>query len=243
MVSFVIPAHNEERLIGRTLAALRDATGSLGEPYEIIVVDDGSSDRTAAIARGQGARIVQVSHRHIAATRNAGARVARGDRLIFVDADTRVSGAVVRAAVAALEAGAVGGGCLVRFDEPLPTWARLTQPLLDAMMKSFRLAAGCFVFCTRAAFDAVGGFDERMYGAEEIGLSRALHRHGRFVVLRQTVISSGRKLRAYSGAEVFAIVSGLAARGRNAVASREGLEAWYGSRREDPQDDDQALSA
>ena len=62
----------------------------------------------------------------------------------------------------------------------------------------FRLASGCFLFCTREAFDAVCGFDERLFAAEEGAMSRALARHGRFVVLREFVVTSGRKLRAYS---------------------------------------------
>src|SRR5690625_1506188 len=80
MLSIIIPAHNEAPLIGATLDALREATARLGADTEVIVVDDASSDDTAAIARGRGARVLQVELRHIAAVRNAGAAAARGDR-------------------------------------------------------------------------------------------------------------------------------------------------------------------
>jgi glycosyltransferase involved in cell wall biosynthesis len=235
VLSVIIPAYNEERLIGRSLSALTEGLRSVQEPYEVLVVDDASVDRTGAIAREHGARVVKVSHRQIAATRNAGAREARGDLFVFIDADTRAGGAVLRAAIAAMRGGAVGGGSRVRFDEPLPTYARLVHPLLLATMRTARLAAGCFLFCTREAFYAVGGFDEKMYGAEEIAMSQALKRQGRFVLLPEQVETSGRKLRAYSGMEILQVVAQLASRGSKSVESRQGLDMWYGPRREDPE--------
>lgn len=65
-------------------------------------------------------------------------------------------------------------------------------------------------------------------------MSRALKRHGRFVVLKQTVVTSGRKLRAYSAGEILRMAAPLAFRGWGAVRSRDGLELWYERRREDP---------
>jgi len=69
MISFVVPAHNEERLVGRTLEALHDAARAVAEPYELIVIDDLSVDETAAIAEANGARVVRVQFRRIARTR------------------------------------------------------------------------------------------------------------------------------------------------------------------------------
>ena len=89
MLSFVIPAHDEPPRLPSTLQALHEAARACGVDYEIVVVDDASSDGTADVAVAQGARVVRVEHRHIAATRNAGARAAVGDVLVFVDADTR----------------------------------------------------------------------------------------------------------------------------------------------------------
>ena len=237
MISFIVPAYNEERLLGATLDALRAAALATGEPYELIVADDASTDRTAAIAAQHGAILVSVAHRQIAATRNSGARKANGDWLIFVDADTLVSEAVVRSAVEALRSGAVGGGAAVEFDGTVPLYARLLLPVLVRSFRWAGLAAGCFLFCTRHAFAAVGGFDEAFYGAEELVMSRALKRHGRFVVLRQAVITSGRKLRTHSVREMLAILARLALRGPGAVKQRQGMDLWYAERREDPQQD------
>jgi glycosyltransferase involved in cell wall biosynthesis len=233
MISFIVPAYNEERLLGATVAAVHAAAGTAAQPYELIVVDDASADRTAAIAKAAGARVVRVACRQIAAARNAGARAAHGDRLIFVDADTLVDATVVGAAVQALRDGAVGGGAALRFDGRVPRWASLLRPAFVWALRAAGIATGCFLFCTRAAFEAAGGFDEALYGAEEIALSRALKRHGRFVVLREAVITSGRKLRTYTAGELLGILARLALRGRGSMCSRRGLELWYGERRED----------
>jgi glycosyltransferase involved in cell wall biosynthesis len=233
-VSFIVPAYNEELLIGRTLRALRDAGAVLGRPFEIVVADDASTDRTAAIAREHGARVVPVHNRQIAATRNAGARAACGEMLVFVDADTVVSREAVRAAVDAMSAGAAGGGCAFRFDGRMPLHGRLLQRAAVPLFRMLRLASGCFLFCTRRAFEATGGFDEELFAAEELAMSRALRRHGPFVVLRESVTTSGRKLRTHSARELVSILGRLALSGGAGVRQRKGVKVWYEERRPDP---------
>ena len=237
MISFIIPAYNEARLLGATLEALHAAARTLGEPYEVVVADDASTDQTALVARRHGARLVSVSHRQIAATRNSGAREAKGELFVFVDADTIVNDAVVRSALEAWRGGAVGGGAAARFDGVVPLYARMLLPVLVRLFRAARLAAGCFLFCTRSAFVAVGGFDETFFGGEEVIMSRALKRRGRFVILRDAVTTSGRKLRTHSAREVLAVMFRVALRGTGAVRRREGMELWYAERREDPQGD------
>src|SRR5262245_14702185 len=143
MISFVIPAYNEELLLGRTLDALNDAAGALAQPYEVIVVDDASTDKTATVAQERAARVVPVNHRQIAATRNAGAREAAGGMLIFVGADTVVTRAAGRAAVAAMRSGAAGGGCAFRFDGRLPFYGRLLEAVAAPLYRTLGLASGC----------------------------------------------------------------------------------------------------
>lgn len=234
MVSFVVPAYDEEQLLGRTLLALEAAASALGQPFEVVVADDDSTDRTAAIAREHGARVVPVTHRQIAATRNAGARAATGDLLVFLDADTVVTAAALRAAVAAMRRGAVGGGSAFRFDGRVPLHGRILEAVFVPLYRAFGLASGCFLFCTREAFDAAGGFDERLFGAEELAMSRSLRRLGRFVVLREHVTTSGRKLRTYSARELVGLLARLALGMPKSVQTREGLDPWYGVRRIDP---------
>jgi GT2 family glycosyltransferase len=154
---------------------------------------------------------------------------------MFVDADTIVTGTTLRAALAALRAGAVAGGASLRLDGRIPWHGRVLLVAVRAGMRFGRLAAGCYVFCTRAAFEAAGGFDERLFATEEIALSRALARHGRVVILRETVVSSGRKLRTHSAWEILQMMSAVVRQGPRALRSRERLGLWYGSRRSDPE--------
>jgi glycosyltransferase involved in cell wall biosynthesis len=234
MISYIVPAHDEERLLGATLRSLHLAGAAVGEPYEIIVADDASSDATSVIAANCGARVIRVAHRQIAAARNSGAKASQGDRFFFVDADTLVDESVIRSALQALREGAVGGGAAVRFDGRVPAYASVLLAALTRLFRVFGWAAGCFVFCTRPAFEAAGGFDEALYAAEEIAISTALKRQGRFVVLRQAVTTSGRRIRAYSAWELLCVVAQLVVRGRSAVRSRHGVAIWYEKRRPDP---------
>jgi glycosyltransferase involved in cell wall biosynthesis len=230
VISIIIPAYNEEALLAATLRTLRASADALNVPYEIIVVDDGSTDRTTAIAREHGARVVSVHVRQIGAARNAGAKVASGDLLIFVDADTLVPPEALQGAVAAVRGGAVGGGAGVRLDSSDPWWAPATMVVASRVLRIARWAAGCFLFVRSDVFRAVGGFDERYFASEEIHLSRAVKKHGRFAILRESVITSGRKGRLFTGRQfAWQFVRAL---WPGTLKRRDRLEVWYGGQRE-----------
>src|SRR5437899_11686829 len=89
--SVVIPARNEERLIGRCLESIRVAAEPYPDNLEIIVVLNRCSDRTEEIAQGFGARTIREDAKNLAKIRNAGARLAVGDVLVTIDADSRMS--------------------------------------------------------------------------------------------------------------------------------------------------------
>ena len=234
MLSFVVPAHNEEGSIAAVVAAIDAAATAAGAAHEIVVVDDASTDATAARALAAGARVVPVAFRQIAATRNAGARAASGEALVFVDADTLIGADVVVGLRHALAGGAVGGGAAIRFDEPVPRWVRWTLPAVLWLFRRLRFTGGCFLFSTRAAFEAVGGFDETLYASEELTLCRALRTQGELVILRQSVLTSGRKVRTYSAWEIVRGSLRIALAGRAGVEDRSRLDIWYGPRRPDP---------
>jgi glycosyltransferase involved in cell wall biosynthesis len=215
MISFIVPAHNEERWIGRCVASIRASMQSIGEPYEVIVVNDASTDATPRMAVESGARVLNVALRKISAVRNAGAREASGDIFFFVDADTQVNEATISAGLAALRAGAAGGGCVFEFDGRLPLWSRMVHRFATVVARIIRWVGGCFIFCTREAYAATGGFSEQLYAGEDIAFVQALKKVGRFVVPKPTVITSGRKIAVVSFWDVMVLVATIAVRGPN----------------------------
>lgn len=233
LLSFIVPAFNEETVLGETLRSLDAAARRAGEPFEVIVVDDASTDDTAAIARAHDATVLRVELHRISAVRNAGARIARGDLLVFVDADTLVHADTLTQMLDAVRSGAIGGGARVRLDEHgLPRWVRVLSSFTCWLVYRLRIAGGCFIFARREAFAAVGGFDERYFASEEIHFGNALKKIGRFALVPAPVMSSGRKLRLFSGWQLLRQMLRFAVRGWPALRRREGLEFWYDGRRE-----------
>src|SRR5467141_3589396 len=232
MISFIVPAYNEEHELSGTLAAIHDAASGASGPYEIIVVDDASTDATPEIAAQAGARVIRINRRQIAAARNSGGRTAQGDYLFFIDADTQINRAHVTGAIAAMEAGYVGGSARVNMDGLIPIWGRMLLLGFSSVYFGLNLGAGAFLFTTRHNFDIVGGFDEQYFAGEEVYFSLALKKLGRFKVLPEPVVTSGRKLRMYSAREILGNCLNVILRGPRAARSREDLHIWYDGKRE-----------
>jgi glycosyltransferase involved in cell wall biosynthesis len=232
MLSFIVPAHNEELWISKCLVSIRTSMEKISEPYEVIVVDDASTDSTPRIAEQMRARIIRVEHRKISAVRNAGARAASGEIFFFVDADTQINDRAVSAALAALRAGVPAGGCVFDFDGPEPLWARLMLSFGVVAARLIRWACGCFLFCTREAYNAAGGFSEQLYAGEDIAFVQALKKVGRFVVLKPKVLSSGRKLDVVGPWQIIGLMFTIAIRGPR-YESKWVLDILYGRRAQD----------
>jgi glycosyltransferase involved in cell wall biosynthesis len=232
MLSFVVPAHNEELELPETLEAIRSAAATSCRPFEIIVVDDSSTDRTSQIAEKFGAHVVPVRCRHIAAARNAGAHVSTGEVLFFVDADTRIAAAHVMGAIAALQKGASGGSARLCFDRAVPFWAHICFTIFCLIYFMANLGAGAFLFTSRKNFLAAGGFDEQFFAAEETYLSVALKKFGRFRILRTPAITSARKVRMHRPGHVLRQSLVIVFGGPNALRSRKKLDLWYDGKRE-----------
>lgn len=232
MISLIVPAHNEQASLARTLEAIHESARLVGGPYEIIVVDDASTDATAEIARQNNARVVKVNHRQIAATRNSGARAALGERLFFVDADTTINSRALAAALRAMDKGAVGGGGPVRFDADTPLYGKLLALLSPLVAKLSGFTGGAFMFCTREAFLATGGFNESLYWSEEGAFALALKQQGRFFVLWEGVLTSGRRLRRTSPLMLLVGGARLIFSPRKMFTRRSSVEKiWYDSNR------------
>jgi glycosyltransferase involved in cell wall biosynthesis len=236
LLSFIIPAWNEEALLPRCLQSLHQAAQDVCISYEIVVADDDSSDGTAGVAHAFGAQVMPCRHRQIAGARNAGARMAKGDILVFVDADTQVTADVVRGTVGAVAAGASYGGADVTWEGRIPLWSRLFLRTTLTMYRWRHLASGAYLFCTRDAFDRAGGFDETLYAAEEYDLSQRLGKgkQEKHAWVAHKVVTSGRKLRSHSARELLGTLVGMGIRGRKGLHTRERLGLWYEERRADP---------
>src|SRR6185436_680901 len=105
--------------------------------------------------------------------------------------------------------------------------------LCCVLFRWFRLTGGCFLFCTRAGYEAVGGWDETLLVSEEITMAQSLKKHGRFEIVRTPVLTSGRKLRTYSAWEINKLVFvGLLV--PSTRRDRKKLDLWYAPRRADP---------
>jgi glycosyltransferase involved in cell wall biosynthesis len=232
MISFIVPAYNEEHELSNTLTAIREAASGTTQPYEIIVVDDASTDATPQIASAAGAKVIPINRRQIAAARNAGARAGKGEYLFFVDADTRINRAHVSGGIAALEAGYTGGGARVAMDGFIPFWGRMLLRGFSSVYFGLNLGAGAFLFTTRRNFDVVGGFDEQYFAGEEVYFSLELKKLGGFKVLREPVVTSGRKLRMYPATDFLRKFFGVIVRGSRGVRSRAKLSLWYDGKRE-----------
>ncbi len=243
MISFIVPAHNEEMWVGKCLSSIHTTMQSLGEPYEVIVVDDASTDSTHQVAQRMGARTIRVEHRKISAVRNSGAHTACGEVFIFVDADTQVNQQAVRAALSVLRSGAAGGACVFEFDGEIPLWGRILHRFGVTMGWLLRLAGGCFLFCTRQAYVATGGFAEDLRAGEDLAFVLGLKKVGRFVVPKPTVVTSGRKLSVVGPLEAIMLLVRIALRGPR-FENEKTLDLLYGGRarecRKPPQTDKMA---
>src|SRR5436190_17734178 len=232
MISFIVPAYNEEHELSKTLAAIRTAASGAAQPYEIIVVDDASTDATPEIASRVGAKVIPINRRQIAVARNAGGRVAQGEYLFFIDADTQIDRAHVSGGIAALEGGYAGGSARVAMDGFVPVWGRMLLRGFASVYFGLNLGAGAFLFTTRRNFDSTGGFDEQYFAGEEVYFSIALKKLGGFKVLREPVVTSARKMRMYPAKDFLPKFFGVILGGPRGVRSRAKLSLWYDGKRE-----------
>jgi glycosyltransferase involved in cell wall biosynthesis len=239
-ISVVIPAFNEERLIARALACVREGMVEFvnrGWETELIVCDNNSTDRTAELARAAGARVVFEPVNQIARARNCGAAAACGDWLIFVDADSEPSRPLFGEVAEQIVAGrCIAGGVTVKLDGQHPVTGRAVL-IWNWLSRTCHWFAGSFIFCNAEAFRAVGGFSRELFVAEEIDLSKRLKRlacaTGKKVVIlhRHPMTTSARKLELYSARERLRFLAKTILRGGRITRNRDDCSLWYDGRR------------
>lgn len=239
-ISVVVPAFNEQKLIGATLRSIQEASGSFtrrGWETEIVVCDNNSTDATAEFARATGARVVFEPVNQIARARNTGAGAATGDWLVFVDADSRPTPALFAEVADQIASGkCLAGGSTVRMDERHFA-ADCGTGLWNLLSRALKWAAGSFIFCETAAFRKVGGFSPELFASEEIDLSKRLKKlaraSGKSIVIlhRNPLLTSARKMRLYSRIEFARFLRKAIFSPRATITNRDACAPWYDGRR------------
>jgi rSAM/selenodomain-associated transferase 2 len=186
-ISVIVPVLNEEETIAATLAALARLA-----PHEIIVVDGGSTDKTAAICQQFGVPILP-SHRSRARQMNRGAQDASGDVFLFLHADTRLPESAFRDVATALGDSRYLGG---RFDVELEGghWMlKVVGAMINCRSRLSKVATGDqAIFVRRKIFERMGGYPDIPL-MEDIALCRTLKRMGDIACLKSRVVSSARR--------------------------------------------------
>jgi len=179
-LSIIIPAYNEENYIGVTLEHIVTALSGLTLTSEIVVVDNESTDKTAEIAAEFGARVVPETVHVISRVRNAGAEASTGEVLIFVDADTRVSPELFAKIIDAMaDENCYGGAVSVKFDECRRWWIKYYLFAWKFWEFFFNTKQGAAQFCRRAVFEAVNGYDEKVFIGEDVEFYWRLSKYAR----------------------------------------------------------------
>jgi len=239
-VSIIIPAFNEERLLGQTLTQVNEARKTFagrGWNSELIVCDNNSTDHTADIARAHGATVVFEPVNQIGRARNRGAAIAAGDWLLFIDADS-LPGAELFADVAAqIESGqCLAGGCTLRLAGK-HRLAGFVTGVWNWVSRQRGLLAGAFIFCEAGAFRKVGGFNPEYFTGEELELCARLRElagpSGRKIVIlhEHPLLTSDRKVQLYSTWEHLSFMLKAAVCPGRVMRDKAACYAWYDGRR------------
>lgn len=241
-ITIIIPAFNEEKLLASSLQAVTSAAEasftSAGVTWELVVCDNNSTDRTAEIAHAAGAKVVFEPINQIGRARNTGASVASGDWLLFIDADSTPSRALLDDVVTLTRRPDVLlAGATIALDEGSVAF-RFACGVWNWMSRLRRLVAGSFILVRSAAFREIGGFDLKFFAGEELDLALRLQKRigrrdkQRTVVLhRHPLVTSARKLRLYRKGEMARFVFKSIFRPMKTTASREDCSMWYDGRR------------
>lgn len=183
MISVIVPAHNEEAWLPATLDSIRAAADHVraqcGAGVETIVVDNNSTDQTAAVARDGGATVVHEPVRSIGRARNAGARHASGEVLVFVDADVHIPHTLLEVIHETMRDPQCLGGGVDTEHHPRRLVVRLHLRAWRVLAAVIPLVQGATQFCRSSAFDEAGGYPEDVWMGEDTDFYGSLRRLAR----------------------------------------------------------------
>lgn len=200
-ISIIVPAHNEEDYLGATL----DALSRQNYPsYEIVVVANGCTDRTAEVAQEKCHRLVNLKQKGLGVSRNLGARMATGELLVFLDADTILEPDGLRT-IAEQFSQRNAGGTVKGVPDSDRFAYRLIYGLKNFMHRFVvRNGSSGVIICWKKQFMEVGGFDEHLELRENSELIRRLKRFGNYRYIADTTATTS--MRRYDRRGVWNIV-------------------------------------
>jgi len=179
-LSVIIPAYNEEKLLPETLRRVKAAMESLKGDSELIVVDNESTDKTREIAESLGAVVLTEKMKNIGAIRNAGARSAKGEVLVFFDADTFVPATLLAVIDEKMQDPKCFGGAVdVDYGKFERWWLRFMKSAWKFWGPIFNMKQGAAQFCRKTVFEEIGGYDETIYLGEDIDIYWRLTKYAR----------------------------------------------------------------
>ena len=183
MISFIIPAYNEEKYIERTLI-------SIPNNFEKIVVCNGCSDQTYNIAK-KYAKVINTSERNVSKARNLGAMIAKNNFLVFLDADTRLSKGAYNNLLDLANEDVVGTFKAV-FNKR--NFSNSIHSMIKNILPLFKIhnSSGA-IFCSKNAFDKVHGFNENITKGENHEFVKRAKKHAKYYYSRSYSITSSRR--------------------------------------------------
>jgi glycosyltransferase involved in cell wall biosynthesis len=176
--SILIPARNEEHFLPQCLDSIKAAATSFPDQVETIVAVNRCTDRTEEIALKHGAKVVHEDGRNLARIRNAAAKVATGEIIVTIDADSRMTDNMLTEIDRLLRTGRYVGGGVMVLPERWSVGIVATGIILSAVMLKHWVSGGLF-WCLRKDFEAIGGFSESWVSVEDLDFANRLKRYGK----------------------------------------------------------------
>lgn len=182
-ISVIIPAHNEEKYLGNTLTALKAQTYP---HFEVIVVCNGCTDNTREIASAQADRTIVLDEKALSRARNAGGAKARGDLLIFLDADTLLEPNALEIVAREFSPECAAGTLKGRPDSNRKR--HRVMYFFKNLLHRTHLHCGSsgVILCWKDGFKCAGGFDEQLHVRENSDFIRRLLTYGKYKYIYST---------------------------------------------------------
>ncbi|MCS1381595.1 glycosyltransferase [Lysinibacillus sphaericus] len=199
IISIIIPAHNEEKYIGKCLESISKASKLLQNQVEIIVVLNRCTDKTEEIAKSYNCITVNNDDKNLSKIRNTGVERARGEVIVTIDADTQMNEHMLTKVVQNLSSGKyIGGGVTGKFERMSLGIFVSTMLLIGPLLFKYGAISVGIFWCYKEDFKSINGFNEAMLMAEDADFAKRLKVWGKkkgkkYGTIQNGMITSSRK--------------------------------------------------